>query len=249
MDQKSHCLCRHSFYLTIISLILSLYFSISFFALSIIFLFLHFFYSLYLKRFPVVDIFTISFSFVLRTLGGVVATGYHGPLWLLMTIFFISLFMATVKRHAELVTHGEETRSSLFRYKNHLLYFLSTTFASLTIVSYAMYTYTLYIDPSQQAIFRDNSVCDRFYMTEKDRGECEEQDIIRIIPELFPNLEARKLMMITIPFVVYGIARYAQLLYEREEGERPERIITTDRPLFVTIFLWTTAIVLLIYIL
>ena len=237
------------FILTIVSLLISLSFSMSFFFLAIIFLLLHFFYSLYLKRYPVVDIFTISLSFVLRTWGGVVATGYHVPIWLIMTIFFISLFMATVKRHAELVTHGESTRISLYRYKNHLLYFMATTFASLTIVSYAMYTYTLYIDPSQQAIFRDNSVCDRFYMSEEDRGECEEQDIIRIIPELFPNLEARKLMMITIPFVVYGIARYAQLLYEREEGERPERIITTDRPLLVTIFLWTTSIVLLIYIL
>ncbi|OGK13910.1 hypothetical protein A3A93_06030 [Candidatus Roizmanbacteria bacterium RIFCSPLOWO2_01_FULL_38_12] len=237
------------FILTVISLLISLSFSISFFFLAVIFLLLHFFYSLYLKRYPVVDIFTISLSFVLRTWGGVVATGYHVPIWLIMTIFFISLFMATIKRHAELVTQGEGTRISLYRYKNHLLYFMATTFASLTIVSYAMYTYTLYIDPSQQTIFRDNSVCDRLYMSAEDVDECEEQDIIRIIPELFPNLEARKLMMITIPFVVYGIARYAQLLYEREEGERPEKIITTDKPLLATIFLWTTAIVLLIYIL
>ena len=237
------------FILTVVSLLISLTFSMSFFFLAVIFLLLHFLYSLYLKRYPVVDIFTISLSFVLRTWGGVVATGYHVPIWLLMTVFFISLFMATVKRHAELVTQGESTRISLYRYKNHLLYFMATTFASLTIVSYAMYTYTLYIDPSQQAVFTDNSVCDSLYISEIDRGECEKQDIIRIIPELFPNLEARKLMMITIPFVVYGIARYAQLLYEREEGERPEKIITTDRPLLVTIFLWTTALVLLIYIL
>lgn len=240
------------FVLTIVSLVLSLYFSISFFVLALIFLFLHFFYSLYLKRFPVVDIFTISFSFVLRTWGGVVATGYHVPIWLLMTIFFISLFMATVKRHAELVAHGDETRISLYRYKGHLLYFLSTTFATLTIVSYALYTYTLYIDPSQQAIFQETATetfCNQEDMTEKEKKECREQDITRLIPQMFPNIEARKLMMLSIPFVVYGIARYAQLLYEREEGERPEKIITTDKPLIFTIILWAAVVVLLIYVL
>jgi hypothetical protein len=238
------------FILTILALILSLYFSMAFFLLAIVFLFLHFFYSLYLKRFPVIDIFTISFSFVLRTWGGVVATGYHVPIWLLMTIFFISLFMASVKRHAELVTQGEETRASLYRYKGHLLYFLSTTFATLTIVSYALYTYTLYIDPAQQSIFQEttSTMCEQKNMTDKERKECRDQDITLIIPKMFPNIEARKLMMLTIPFVVYGIARYAQLLYEREQGERPEKIITTDKPLIATIILWATSVVLLIYV-
>jgi 4-hydroxybenzoate polyprenyltransferase len=238
------------FTLTIVSLILSLLFSLQFFFLAIIFLLLHFYYSLYLKRFPVVDIFTISLSFVLRTLGGVVATGYHVPVWLLMTIFFISLFMATVKRHAELVTQKEGTRESLDRYENHLLYFLSTTFATLTIVSYALYTYTLYIDPSQQAVFNDTTtVCAQPFMSEEVKANCDSQNISRLLPQLFPNIEARKLMMLTIPFVVYGVARYAQLLYEREEGERPERIITTDKPLILTIFFWTFITVLLIYVL
>jgi 4-hydroxybenzoate polyprenyltransferase len=239
------------FVLTIVALLLSLLYSLNFFFLSVVFLLLHFYYSLYLKRFPVIDIFTISLSFVLRTLAGVIATGYHVPIWLLMTVFFISLFMATVKRHAELVTQTTGgTRESLYRYKNHLLYFLSTTFATLTIVSYALYTYTLYIDPSQQAIFTEPSpVCNQQFMTAKEKADCNKQDISRLIPQLFPDIEARKLMMVTVPFVVYGIARYAQLLYEREEGERPEKIITTDKPLIITMGLWAVIVVLLIYIL
>jgi len=54
---------------------------------------------------------------------------------------------------------------------------------------------------------------------------------------------------LTIPLVVYGIARYAQLLYERTEGERPEKLITSDVPLIVTIGLWGTIVVSLIYLL
>ncbi len=237
------------FVLTIVSLLLALLYSLNFFFLCMLFLLLHFFYSLYLKKFPVIDIFTISLSFVLRTWAGMVVTGYHVPIWLILTIFFISLFMATVKRHAELVTQGKETRESLFRYKHHLLYFLSTTFATLTIVSYALYTYTLYIDPSQQTIFTDKTICQQLFVKAKDIRECEKQVVVKFLPTLFPTLEVRKLMMLTVPFVVYGIARYAQLLYEREEGERPEKIITTDKPLMITIGLWALMIVLLIYIL
>lgn len=236
------------FILTLSSLLISLTFSLNFFFLSLFFLLLHFYYSLYLKRYPVIDIFTISLSFVLRTLAGVVATGYHVPIWLLMTVFFISLFMASVKRHAELVTHGSDTRESLYRYKNHMLYFLSTTFATLTIVSYALYTYTLYIDPSQQSTYSGSSICEQLYQKPKDIQNCENQNLITNISDYFPNLEARKLMMLTIPFVVYGISRYAQLLYEKEEGERPEKIITTDKPLLITIFLWGFMIFLLIYV-
>ena len=212
------------FLLTIISLVLALLFSLPFFFLSLVFILLHFFYSLYLKRFPTVDIFTISFSFVLRAIGGEMVTGYHIPIWLLLTIFFISLFMATVKRHAELLTHGRETRESLYRYQEHFLDFLTTTFATDTIIAYATYTYVDKI-PQVSTFFSP--------FTES----------------LFAGFEARKWMMLTVPMVVYGIARYAQLLYERVEGERPENIITKDIPLVTTIFIWVCMVVLLIYIL
>jgi decaprenyl-phosphate phosphoribosyltransferase len=212
------------FLLTVLSLLLSLLFSVNFFFLALIFILLHFFYSLYLKKFPTVDIFTISLSFILRAIGGEVVTGYHIPVWLLLTIFFISLFMATVKRHAELITHGRETRESLYRYQEHFLEFLTTTFASSTIIAYATYTYVEKI-PQVNTVFTP------------------------IMSAILPGFEARKWMMVTIPLVVYGISRYAQLLYEKVEGERPEKIITKDIPLVVTIILWVLIIILLMYVL
>lgn len=212
------------FMLTIVSLVISLLFSISFFFLSFIFILLHFFYSLYLKKHAVIDIFTISFSFMIRTFAGEVATGFHIPIWLLLTIFFVSLFMATVKRHAELVARGTETRASLFYYKEHLLDFLTNTFATATIIAYSFYTYFEKLPPTT-TLLSD-------FMT-----------------GLFPDFEARKWMMASIPFVVYGIARYAQLLYEKEQGERPEKIVTSDTPLVVSIALWGIIVIGLIYIL
>jgi 4-hydroxybenzoate polyprenyltransferase len=212
------------FLLTLTSLILSLFFSIPLFFLSLLFILLHFFYSLYLKKHPVVDIFAISFSFMIRTFAGEVASGYHIPIWLLLTIFFVSLFMATVKRHAELVAHGKEARPSLYHYKEHLLDFLTTTFATITIIAYSFYTYFEKL-PDIRTFLSDS------------------------FSTYFPGFEARKWMMLTIPFVVYGIARYAQLLYEKEEGERPEKIITTDIPLVASIGIWAVIVISLIYIL
>lgn len=212
------------FLLTLSSLIAALFFSIPFFFLSLVFILLHFFYSLYLKKYPIIDIFAISFSFMIRTFGGEVVSEYHIPIWLTLTIFFVSLFMATVKRHAELVAHGKEARLSLYHYKEHLLDFLTTTFATITIIAYSFYTYFEKL-PSTKTFFAD------FFSSS------------------FLGFEARKWMMVTIPFVVYGIARYAQLLYEKEEGERPEKLITTDIPLITAIGGWAIIVIALIYIL
>jgi len=211
------------FILTLVSLIASLFFSLPFFFLSLVFILLHFFYSLYLKKHPVIDIFTISFSFMIRTFAGEVVSGYHIPIWLLLTMFFGSLFMASVKRHAELVLQGAVTRESLYRYKEHFLDFLTYTFATATIIAYATYTY---VEKPPQA----------------------DTPLYEFLKNVFPAFEARKWMMVTIPLVVYGISRYAQLLYERDEGERPEKIITTDLPLIITIFLWGMFVIGLIYV-
>jgi len=212
------------FIMTLFTLIISLMFSVSFFFLALIFILLHFFYSLYLKKHAVIDIFTISFSFMLRAFAGEVVTGFHIPSWLVLTIFFISLFMATIKRHAELVNQGLITRESLLRYKGHFLDFLTVTFATATIIAYSTYTYVEQPPPTSTAFSQTLHL-------------------------FIPDFEAKKWTMITIPFVVYGIARYAQLLYEKDQGERPEKIITKDLPLLTTIFLWAAITIGLIYLL
>jgi 4-hydroxybenzoate polyprenyltransferase len=55
-----------------------------------------------------------------------------------------------------------------------------------------------------------------------------------------------KAMMVTVPFVVYGVFRYLLLLQRRELGEEPENVLLTDVPLLATIAAWavTCAIVL-----
>lgn len=45
-------------------------------------------------------------------------------------------------------------------------------------------------------------------------------------------------MMLTIPFVAYGIFRYLYLIHIRGVGESPEEILIRDKPLLINIFLW-----------
>lgn len=53
-----------------------------------------------------------------------------------------------------------------------------------------------------------------------------------------PNLPKNNAMMLTIPFVVYGIFRYLYLMHIRNLGGSPEDILLSDRPLLVAILLW-----------
>ncbi len=52
-------------------------------------------------------------------------------------------------------------------------------------------------------------------------------------------------MMLTVPFVLYGILRY-QLLSEKEIVERPEDLLFRDRPLLLNVFLWLVSCFLIL---
>jgi 4-hydroxybenzoate polyprenyltransferase len=54
-------------------------------------------------------------------------------------------------------------------------------------------------------------------------------------------------LMVTIPFVIYGIFRYLHLVHREDEGESPERTLLTDRPLQVCILLWVGAVLAVLY--
>jgi 4-hydroxybenzoate polyprenyltransferase len=63
-----------------------------------------------------------------------------------------------------------------------------------------------------------------------------------------PNLPENHSMMLTIPFVLYGIFRYLYLIEIKHAGGEPEELLLKDRPLQVTILLWAVAIFIIFYI-
>jgi 4-hydroxybenzoate polyprenyltransferase len=61
-------------------------------------------YSLWLKSYPLVDVFVLAALYGMRLLAGGIATGYHVSLWLFAFSSFLFLGLAIVKRVAELKT-------------------------------------------------------------------------------------------------------------------------------------------------
>ena len=63
------------------------------------------------------------------------------------------------------------------------------------------------------------------------------------------NLPDNNAMMLTIPFVMYGLFRYLYLVHNKNLGESPEQILLTDVPLILNIVLWlaTASVVLVAY--
>lgn len=61
------------------------------------------------------------------------------------------------------------------------------------------------------------------------------------------NLPGNHLMMLTIPFVLYGIFRYLHLIHVENAGGSPEELVFTDRPLAATILLWGLTATAILY--
>ncbi len=61
------------------------------------------------------------------------------------------------------------------------------------------------------------------------------------------NLPDNHLMMLTIPFVLYGIFRYLHLIHVEHAGGAPEELFLTDRPLRLDILLWGLFSVAILY--
>ncbi len=118
-----------------------------FFYLSIAFIAVNSFYSLLLRNVVILDVISISFSFLIRAAAGVVVL--HGDVpdlefspWLWICTLFLSLFLAICKRRNEFCSleNAGNHRTSLRDYSVHLLDQLVGISASATILSYSIYT-------------------------------------------------------------------------------------------------------------
>jgi 4-hydroxybenzoate polyprenyltransferase len=62
-----------------------------------------------------------------------------------------------------------------------------------------------------------------------------------------PNLPDSHAMMLTIPFVLYGLFRYLYLVHREGGGGAPEQMLLDDRPLLATVILWGATAVTILY--
>ena len=62
-----------------------------------------------------------------------------------------------------------------------------------------------------------------------------------------PNLPPNHAMMLTIPFVLYGVFRYLYLIHVKSLGGSPEEIFLSDLPLIIDLGLWALAVIAIVY--
>jgi membrane protein insertase Oxa1/YidC/SpoIIIJ len=63
----------------------------------------------------------------------------------------------------------------------------------------------------------------------------------------FPGALDRKWYMVTLMPVIFGIMRYMQLIYEKNQGESPHKVLMSDRPLLFVVALWGLMVVGILY--
>ena len=200
-----------------------------FFFICLLYLTIQFLYSFVFKSIEIFDIFFIAAGYILRVLAGESITGYHLSVWLLLTTVSLSLFLAIGKRRSELTLLKDytgakvvEIRKSLSHYSENLLDVYTVIFATSTAIFYSLFT------------FLENPGGIRI-------------NIDLLMPDFLPGFLQRKWLMITIFPVLYGLMRYLQDIYEKQEGESPDRVLLSDRPLLASVIIWGLLVIFIIY--
>ncbi len=100
-------------------------------------------YSKYLKHMVILDVMSISIGFVLRAIAGAIIVNVAFSSWLLLCTFMLSLFWGFSKRRGELdLLEGDASkhRKILNEYSISFLDLMMSIVATMTLMSYVMYT-------------------------------------------------------------------------------------------------------------
>lgn len=186
-------------------------------------------YSLYFRNVIILDSLFVATGFILRVFAGGFAGESSISSWLILATIGLSLLLAFGKRRSErtillklLGSKGKiDTRKTLRHYPDKLLDSMISMSASFCIITYALFTF-------------------------QTSPEIVNPTLVSVLPSI---LRSPKWMMLTIPIVIYGVARYLYVIYEKEEGESPERVLLSDQPLLATVTLWGASIMAVIYLL
>ncbi|HOE14770.1 MAG TPA: decaprenyl-phosphate phosphoribosyltransferase [Candidatus Saccharicenans sp.] len=64
--------------------------------------------------------------------------------------------------------------------------------------------------------------------------------------ETIAKFQTRNLIL-TTPFVLYGIFRYLYLVHQKNQGSTPEELVIKDKPLLFDIILWIISVAVILY--
>ncbi len=209
--------------LSLASLYLAVNLNSLFFFMVLSYLAIQILYSLGLKKVPIVDILIIAFGFIMRVYSGAFVIDAHLSVWFLLCVISVALFLASGKRRAELNIIQKTTvvtRESLTKYDTELLNSFVTMFGSAAWLSWSLFSF-----------FESPTASTPLWL---------------LLSEISKTTTINKLMMITIPIVIFGIMRYQSLIF-RGKSEAPEKVLLTDKSLVISVLLWLGLVIFVLY--
>jgi len=212
-----------SFVFALVSLYLAASLNSLFFFLVLTYIIFQIAYSLGLKNIAIIDILIIAAGFIIRVYAGAFVIDAHLSVWFLLCVISVALFLASGKRRAELNLVKKTsaiTRKSLNVYKRELLNSYVTMFGNAAWMSWALYS---------------------FFESPKATVP-----VWLFLAELSRTTTISKMLMITIPIVIFGIMRYQSLIFEGRT-EAPEKLLLKDRPLVVSALLYAALVIWVLY--
>ena len=202
--------------------------SIFFFLICLIYVTLNLAYTQYLKTIPILDLMTIASFYILRVYAGAIVVNLHMNVWFLLTVISLALFLAVGKRQSERTLLGGLEggllghRAVLSAYSIRLLDIYTGMFANATWFTYALFAF-------------------------QHRFEAVEGPLPTFMARVPRTFVSQKWLMVTVPLVIYGVMRYLQLVYEKNQGESPERVLLNDIPLLTTVIIWGILVIMILY--
>jgi len=186
-------------------------------------------YSIKIRNIIILEALFVAGGFIIRVFAGGFAAESSVSSWLILTTTGLSLLLAFGKRRSEktiLLKHLDtkdqiKTRDTLRHYPDNLLNSMISMSSTFCIITYALFAFQISPETNDAAI-------------------------TKVLPSI---ISSPKWMMLTIPIVIYGVARYLYVIYEKEEGESPARVLMSDKPLFASVITWGVATLFVIYLL
>ena len=126
-------------FLTFINISLNIYFT-EIFHIILIYIFINILYTYKFKNLILVDIFIISFGFILRVVSGAVGTDLDISEWLISLTFFLSLLLIIGKRFAEYSLIEDKSREVLQKYNQEFLKNSIIIVSTLILNTYLIYS-------------------------------------------------------------------------------------------------------------
>lgn len=213
------------------SLLLAYHLSLFLFWALLGYLLLQIAYTFYLKTIVVLDILAIATGFILRVYAGAFLVDAHLSVWFLLCVVSVSLFLAAGKRRAELaLLHANvagQHRKTLSHYTPELLDAYLAMFATASWLSWALFSF---FTEAQKEFYISRAVA---------------PDLLNDLP--LAILGSGKILMITIPVVIFGVMRYLHIVYQGSRAETPERVLTSDKQLLASVLLWGFMVLTIIY--